>query len=72
MGKNNTERVQQTWRTSIVCFCEHYGLQPYWKGIEDQLYRIAASAGWDERKVRDKLVEIGRALREVEHRTTST
>lgn len=44
--------------TTIAIACENAGLQPYWKRVETELYKLADRYKEDPRGLRDALVDL--------------
>lgn len=56
-------RDHGVWTASIVIVCEHPGLRPEFRALENELYRVLARID-DPREVREYLKQLGCASRD--------
>lgn len=52
--------IERNWTAHLVISSEHAGLKPYFKALEDEMYRVLARVD-DPRKIREYLMYLRRA-----------
>lgn len=56
-------REERNWTAHLVLSSEHFGLRPYFKALEDEMYRVLARVD-EPHGVREYLAQLGCSSRD--------